>query len=241
MEYVIAIPSYNRPCGLKNKTLNLLERHEIPKNLIYIFVVEQEYEIYRSIIGDGYNLVVAELGITNQRNFISKYFDLGTYILSIDDDIEEVYFLEDEIRLTPVSNLKLVINFMINTMDSSGLNLAGLYPVRNSFFMRDTITTDLRFCIGGFFIICNKKLMLSTQAESKEDYHMSIKYFINDGGILRFNNLVFKSKKHAEGGLGRDRSALNAYAAAYLVNEYPDMCVYKKGSVTEVRLKKISN
>jgi len=241
MEYVIAIPSLSRPCGLKNKTLNLLERHEIPKSSVYIFVVEQEYEIYNSIIGDGYNLVVAELGITNQRNFISKYFDLGTYILSIDDDIEEVYFLEDEIRLTPISNLNLVINFMINTMWTSELNLAGLYPVRNAFFMRDTITTDLRFCIGGFFIIKNQKLMLSTQAESKEDYELTLKHFINDGAVLRFNNIVFKSKKHAEGGLGKDRSALNAYAASYLVNEYPDMCVYKKGSVTEVRLKRLSN
>ena len=238
MEYVIAIPSLSRPCGLKNKTLNFLDKHDIPKNLIYIFVVEQEYEIYNSIIGDGYNLVVSERGISNNRNFISKFFDLGSYVVSMDDDIEEVYFLEDEIRLCPVSNLKLVINFMINTMWTSELNLAGVYPVRNAYFMRDTITTDLRFSIGGFFIICNQKLMLSTQAESKEDYEQTIKYFINDGGVLRFNNIVFKSKKHSEGGLGKDRSALNAYAASYLVNEYPDMCVYKKGSVTEVRLKK---
>jgi len=241
MEYVIAIPSYNRPCGLKNKTLNFLERHEIPKNLIYIFVVEQEYEIYNSIIGDGYNLVVSERGISNNRNFISKFFDLGSYVVSMDDDIEEVFFLEDEIRLTPVSNLKLVINFMINTMDSSDLNLAGVYPVRNGYFMKDTISTDLKFCIGGFFIIKNQKLMLSTQAQSKEDYELTLKHFINDGAVLRFNNIVFKSKKHAEGGLGKERSALNAYAAAYLVNEYPDMCVYKKGSVTEVRLKRLSN
>ena len=126
-------------------------------------------------------------------------------------------------------------------MESSDLNLAGIYPVKNSLFMQDTITTDLRFCIGGFFIYRNKKLILNTQSESKEDYEMTIKYFINDGGVLRFNNIVFKSKKHAEGGLGKSRSVMNAYAAAYLVNEYPTMCVYKKNSVTEVRLKRLSN
>ncbi len=241
MEYVIAIPSLNRPCALKNKTLAFLEYHTIPKSSIYVFVVESEYEIYKSIIGNEYNIVIGEFGIANQRNIISMYFDMDTYILSMDDDISDMYFLEDEIALTPISNIQLVINFIINTMESSDLNLAGIYPVKNSLFMQDTITTDLRFCIGGFFVYRNKKLILNTQSESKEDYEMTIKYFINDGGVLRFNNIVFKSKKHAEGGLGKSRSVMNAYAAAYLVNEYPTMCVYKKNSVTEVRLKRLSN
>jgi len=239
MEYNVAIPSLSRPCALKKKTLRLLESYKIPKSSIYIFVVESEYEIYKSIIGDGYNLVVGVCGIANQRNFISNYFDMDSYILSIDDDIEELYFLEDETKLTSINNLKVVINFIINTMDSGNINLAGVYPIANAFYMRDAITLDLRFCIGGFFIINNKKLMVDTASEGKEDYALTIKYFINDGSVIRFSNICFKSKKHADGGLGKDRSCLNAYAASYLVNTYPKMCVYRKNSVTEVRLKRL--
>ena len=237
MEYVIAIPSLSRPCALKRKTLRLLESYKIPKHSIYVFVIDSEYEIYRSIIGDEYNLVSGVCGIANQRNCISNYFDMDSYICSMDDDIENIMFLDDT-KLTNVNSFKSIINFMINTMDSAEVNLAGVYPIANPFYMRDTVSTDLRFCIGGLFVYKNKRLMLNTSAESKEDIQNTIKYFIHDGSVLRFNNLTFKSKKHSAGGLGKDRSALNAYAAAYLTNTYSDLCVYKKDSVTEVRLKR---
>ena len=237
MEYVVAIPSLSRPCALKRKTLRLLESYKIPKHSIYVFVIDSEYEFYKSIIGTEYNLVVGVRGIANQRNYISNYFELDTYILSMDDDIENIMFLDDT-KLTNVNSLNSIINFVINTMDSGQINLAGLYPIANSFYMRDTVTTDLRFCIGGLFVYRNKRLMVDTASESKEDYALTIKYFIHDDAVLRFNNLTFKSKKHACGGLGKDRSAMNAYAAAYLTNKYPSVCVYKKDSVTEVRLKK---
>ena len=238
MEYVLAIPSLSRPCALKKKTLQLLDTYNIPKNSIYVFVVENEYEIYKTVIGEGYNLVCGVHGIAAQRNFISNYFEFDTYILSMDDDIENVMFLDDDIDLTSVNNLKLIINFMINTMDSAEVNLCGVYPIANAFYMRDNVTTDLRFCIGGLFLYRNKRLMVDTASESKEDYALTIKYFIHDDAVLRFNNLCFKSKKHACGGLGKDRDALNAYAASYLVNTYNSVCVYRKDSVTEVRLKR---
>ena len=238
MEYVLAIPSLSRPCALKKKTLQLLDTYNIPKNSIYVFVVENEYEIYKTVIGEGYNLVCGVHGIAAQRNFISNYFEFDTYILSMDDDIENVMFLDDDIDLTSVNNLKLIINFMINTMDSAEVNLCGVYPIANAFYMRDNVTTDLRFCIGGLFLYRNKRLMVDTASESKEDYALTIKYFIHDDAVLRFNNLCFKSKKHACGGLGKQRDMLNAYAASYLVNTYPSVCVYRKNSVTEVRLKR---
>ena len=237
MEYVVAIPSLSRPCALKRKTLRLLESYKIPKHSIYVFVIDSEYEIYKTVIGTEYNLVVGVCGIANQRNYISNYFAFDTYICSLDDDIENVMFL-DETKLTTVNSLKSIISFVINTMDSADVNICGVYPIANSFYMRDTVTTDLRFCIGGLFVYRNKRLMLSTSADSKEDYENSIKYFIHDDAVLRFNNLTFKSKKHACGGLGKDRDALNAYAAAYLTNKYPSICVYKKDSVTQVRLKR---
>ena len=123
-------------------------------------------------------------------------------------------------------------------MDSAEVNLCGVYPIANAFYMRDNVTTDLRFCIGGLFLYRNKRLMVDTASESKEDYALTIKYFIHDDAVLRFNNLTFKSKKHACGGLGKQRDTMNAYAASYLVNTYPSVCVYRKNSVTEVRLKR---
>ena len=156
MNYFVAIPSLSRPCALKRKTLRLLESYKIPKSSIYVFVIDSEYEIYKTVIGEGYNLVCGVRGIANQRNYISNYFAFDSYILSMDDDIENVMFLDDN-KLTNVNSLKSIISFVINTMDSAEVNLAGLYPIANPFYMKDTVTTDLRFCIGGFYIFKNKK------------------------------------------------------------------------------------
>ena len=47
--------------------------------------------------------------------------------------------------------------------------------------------------------------MVDRESESKEDIHNTINYYIHDGAVFRFSHLSFKSKKHAVGGLGRDR------------------------------------
>lgn len=240
MDYVIAIPTLSRPCALKKKTLHLLETQMIPKDKIYIFVVDEEYEMYASLLSEEYNIVIGQRGIANQRNFISNYFKIDQYIVSFDDDITDLMFLEDGKELKSIYNLKNVIDFMINVMDSGCINLAGVYPVSNAFFMKDTITTDLRFIIGGWFIYCNQKLMLDIRSESKEDYENTLLYFLNNGSVMRFNNLCFKSRKHSEGGLGRDRKARNVQAAKYLVETYDEMVSYKKDTLEEIRLKRIN-
>jgi len=239
MDYVIAIPTLSRPCALKNKTLHLLDDYMIPKDNIYIFVIDEEYDAYASVLSDDYHIIVGERGIANQRNFISNYFNINQYIVSFDDDLTDLMFLEDGKDLKSINNLQNVITMMINVMDSSGVFLAGVYPVSNGFFMKDTITTDLRFIIGGWFIYYNQKLMLDIRSESKEDYENTILYFLNNKSVLRFNNICFKSKKHSEGGLGRDRSLRNVRSAYYLVETYPKIVSYKKDTLEEIRLKRI--
>ena len=39
-------------------------------------------------------IVVGKKGITNQRIFISKYFPVGTNIVSLDDDVEKMQKLK---------------------------------------------------------------------------------------------------------------------------------------------------
>ena len=42
MNYIICIPSYKRPEILKEKTLKMLQSHNIDPNIIYIFVADIE-------------------------------------------------------------------------------------------------------------------------------------------------------------------------------------------------------
>ena len=61
------------------------------------------------------------------------------------------------------------------------------------------------------------------KSKKKEDYEQSIKYFIKDGGVVRFNDVTIKAKKHAPGGLGvtEGRLEANRVAADYLEKNYP--------------------
>ena len=74
-DYIIAIPTYNRPNIIINKTLKLLKEYNIPNDKIIIFVKDQEQmNLYKDIILN-YNLVLTGAsGIMETRNTIQSFF-----------------------------------------------------------------------------------------------------------------------------------------------------------------------
>ena len=95
--YVIAIPSYNRPDIIQNNTLDVLKRHNINPIHITIFVSDkQQYDIYKNAIPSTLynNIVIGALGLKNQRNFINTYYPEGTHIVEMDDDIKRIVQLD---------------------------------------------------------------------------------------------------------------------------------------------------
>ncbi len=243
MDYVVAVPSYNRVNEIVNKTLHTLLTGNINKNSIYIFVANKQQEaLYeRGVPKHMYNkIVVGKLGITNQRKFISRYFDEGQYIVSIDDDVEAILKMKNE-KVTKIRDIHQFFKDAYRLLIKENLFLWGIYPVNNPYFMKNKITTGLKFIIGvlhGYINRHLKQLEPSMKAESKEDYEISILYYRMDGGIIRFNNITTKTKFNAEGGLGTDRFEKNRSAAEYLKKKYPDIITifHRKNGMTEVRL-----
>ena len=91
--YVIAIPSYNRPDTIQVKTLAVLNRHHIDPKRITIFVAnQQQYKLYKSTLPTFLynNIVIGLLGLKNQRNFINSYYPEGMHIVEMDDDITKI-------------------------------------------------------------------------------------------------------------------------------------------------------
>jgi len=246
VNYVVAIPSYNRENVLANKTLKTLIDGNVNKNKIYIFVANKEqYNLYESVIPKNmYNsLIIGKKGIANQRNYIANYFPENQYVISMDDDVEEFDILKKD-KLVKLTNVN---DFFINAyklLKKNNLFIWGIYPVRNAFFMYPEITTDLRFIIGvsfGFITRHNKNLKLSIKSETKEDYEQTILYFKMDGGVMRFNNITVKTKFNSEGGLTSDRYDRNKTAAEYLYKTYPNIITIfqRKNKTYEVKLKKL--
>lgn len=225
--YRIAIPSYNRVDELGAKTLKLLEYHGFEKDLIDIFVANQEeYDKYKEKYKD-YNIVIGEKGIREIREFVLlNYYEENQAIVFIDDDIEEIFkkdpnqhnkFLQGKV------DLKKEIDLAFNECKERKLSLWGIYPLKNPFFMSDKITYDYKFIIGHFFGLVIKKDLckLSENIGGKDDYERSILHYMKEGGMVRINNLCAKTKYLAPGGIGpvRDQSE----NCELLMNKYPGL------------------
>lgn len=247
MSYVVAIPTYNRSDIIAKKTLQTLKDGHVNKNKIYIFVAnEDERKLYEEAVPKSlyHKIVVGVKGITMQRKFIVKYFPQNQYVISMDDDVEELQKLTSSSKLAKITNLDAFFKDAYKLMKKEKLYIWGIYPVQNAFFMKPKITTDLRFIIGvtyGFINRHDKSLEPSSKIETKEDYELSILYYKKDGGVIRYNGITPKTKFNAEGGVGKDRFERNKVSAAYLKATYPDIIstFHRENGMAEVKFKKM--
>ena len=248
---VIAIPTYQRYQSVRKKTLETLARTKINPCRIFLFVANEfEKELYKHELLEYkhlYNdIIVGVKGIRNQRIFISKYFKEGQYIISCDDDIEDFYIKKGEDKYV-MSDMNQFFDFSFKKLEENSAYLWGIYPVSNTFWMKENdMTKDLRYAIGVCHGYINRHLdclYSNPLSEGKEDYETSILFYKNDGIILRFNNISFKTKFNAIGGLGKFRFEMNKKNSEYLCNAYPDICTPKtrKNGMCEIRLKKDPN
>jgi hypothetical protein len=208
-DYVVAIPSYDRPEILKEKTLNTLISQGIKPEKIEIFVANTDEEKrYKSILDkkDYNKIIVGVKGLLEQRNFINKYYPIGKYIIEIDDDVEGIFKKKNSIK-TDRSMIKINLDTFINEaydiLKEKNLYIWGINPVFNTYFTYNKITTDLRYIVGAFFGLINrhdKDILLKLESD-KEDVERTILYYKKDGGVMRFNNILIKTNYYGEGGL----------------------------------------
>ena len=249
--YIICIPTYQRYISLDTKTLKLLNQHNIDPDKIFIFVAnEHEKELYEHKLSMSDNkygqIIVGEKGIRNQRKFISKYFDPGQYIISMDDDVECLYIKKGDNKEI-ITDINVFFEYAHEQLIKYNSFLWGVYPTPNAYWMKeDYITTDLRYAIGvchGYINRHDEELYPNILSEGKEDIETSILFYLKDKIIIRFNNISFKTKFNAVGGLGRFRFDMNKKAQEYLVNKYPNICSkkFRSNGMAEVVVKRNPN
>ena len=258
--YVVAIPSYKRPETLRDKSLKVLQKYKISPSKIYIFVADNEQKkIYEDTLPKNsfHKLIVGEPGIKNIRNFMPKYFPQGQYIFYMDDDIYKVYDTystnntldKTTFKHKELKSIKDLINQGFKLCEKSKITNWGVYPVQNPYFMKaksndikDYVTTKLCYIIGFMTGVINDQESEIRTIDDKEDYERSIKYYLKDGGLLRFNNITCYTKCYKEpGGMQVERTKKRIHdSAVYLTKVYPNLCTLntsKKSGFTEIRLR----
>lgn len=252
MDWVIVIPSYNRVETLRQKTLAVLSQYKIPKSKIYVFVANKEQEtLYNELKDHVGHIVVGVKGLGEVRNFIFDYFPKGKKLVFMDDDVRSLIEFDASTKRheQPLRSLTTVINRGFAECNKANARLWGVYPVPNGFFMKDTVTTDLRFIIGSFWGCLNpgSELKLKYGSE-KEDYQRTLQFWEADGVVVRLNFVAPKTAYYKEpGGMQDDgmeaRVAKQKAAVVLMIKEWPQyikMNPRRKSGYPEILLMKPS-
>jgi len=240
--YEIAIPSYNRADIIRERTIKLLLKYSINPKRIRIFLETEAFkEEYVKSIGNDYNYTITgQKGILATRNFLRTYYheevdDCYKGVLFMDDDIESFSELIDN-KIVPVKDFDTTLNYMFNTTKKLGFRLFAPSAYNNHFFMKDKVSTSLKYCIGAFqgLIIDKEKPYIHTCLSHFEDFLFTIEHFIEDGGVVRFEKYSIKTKYfELQGGIcgsmgGMANRQLDMTEnAKYMVENYPGMCSIK--------------
>ncbi len=252
------IPTYKRSETISKKTLKVLKNGGVPKDDIWLFIVKEEVDAYRkNVSNDLYgHLVVGELGIVNQRNFITHFFEEGDCLVEVDDDLETFERLPVETDPSGIMVKPFCVNGLISVENipkfcenafevcrKEKCGLWGIHPCHNAYFLKEKTTTYLLFLSGIFTGRFNRKSIILS-IEEKDDFERTCKFYLDDDKVVRFWNVCCKTKYYnPKGGKGEeklDRKAESLVAAKKLVELFPHLCklyLKKKSGYAEVRLK----
>ena len=249
-DYQIVIPSYKRHDTVMKKTLAVLESYNVDPARIKVFVnaeEEGEYENYtRTLATTDYTkdieVVKGVPTIGKQRNFIEKWYPEGTYVMSFDDDIEEIQVKDGEQNLLRVEDFENdVVKRGFQACEDNNAKTFGIYAASNAYFMKHRTYTKLCYIIASMYgFIADPDPSLDREVHHAEDYQYSMLQYIKHGVVVRLDDITVKSNYYKEqGGLQEFRNEKMIYdAVKFLADKYPDLCsMYIRKSTGHAELK----
>eukprot|EP00928_Gymnodinium_smaydae_P078676 TRINITY_DN62783_c0_g1_i1.p1 TRINITY_DN62783_c0_g1~~TRINITY_DN62783_c0_g1_i1.p1 ORF type:complete len:776 (+),score=149.25 TRINITY_DN62783_c0_g1_i1:90-2330(+) len=218
VEYRVVIPTYQRwqpVCEMTGKkrfkncekpfilvhTLAFLAAQRIPVDRVTLFVADQtESDHYRRALkGSAWadvEIVISVLGNKNNRNFIFQYYPAGTYIVSVDDDVERISWkIVDGItchtlRSLPSGGFEKLIFHAYHRMKEKKAFLWGVSTSQNPRHMQTYGISERNGLVNGYLngFICRPTCteLLRQFADATEDSEFSVRHYAKDGIILRY-------------------------------------------------------
>jgi hypothetical protein len=249
MKFRIAIPTIARAETIKKKTINYLAQTDIDFSEVDLFLSDgNELNAYKESLKEyPINFIVTDKKHVNtQRNFIVDYYEEGQLVLGIDDDIQSIQMRISEKKTMPLLNLTEFVDHAFEISQQHKFDMWGVNAVLNPYFMRNNISFNLKYIVACFYGWRNtyqEKAYVSTNPEyGKEDYERSIRYYMADRGLTRFNYVAPKTKYYSEdGGIQTYRTVeYEQKAVDWLLKTFPMYCTinkHKKSKWPEVVLK----
>lgn len=261
-DWSIAIPSYDRTTFLKERTLAFLGRQQVPAERIFLFVAnEEEAAIYEKALKGNKkypswkrvtkfgakrtsgtcNLVIGIKGIGPQRAFITDWFPEGHHVVSMDDDVKDMFVLCSSSPSFALNTGKermtsLVAGEFEKVILDAGVRMlqtgAYIWSVSRSQIVHhlqcEGISTKFNVCVGYCFGVINRpalKGLNTIYGATGDDVERSMRFMKHDGLTLHYRMLAADTKyREGEGGINSevtDRPKKELDACIALSKEWP--------------------
>lgn len=242
MSYKIAIASHDRYNTIQSKTLALLQKHNIPKDIIYIFVSPYSWDEYQPLSALGYNLIKGGDTVLKQRNSIIQHFYRKTKIVEMDDDIDDILTTMKGLTNKSVADLDALYTECFEMIEPKGL--WGFNANTNNFFADGKDKYGLYSIINSCCGYINDKTIELTLKE-KADFERTIIHYEKGNKVLKRCGYGIKTKYWTtKGGIqslydNEERIKVQNECGNKIMDKYGKYCYKKirKNGMIDIRFK----
>jgi hypothetical protein len=193
--YHFVIPSKGRSSNVSTISELGIDNHDVT---IVVNTKKEAEEYTRHYMCE---ILVSNVeGITLNRNWILDHFGLGKRIITLCDDVKGLF------RLNGKNVYKLdsrcfyrMCNSGFEDCEKYGTKLWGVYPIKNHFFMSESLSPN-NFIIGTFSGIIISDIRMDNQMILKEDYDFTIKHILKYKKVLRYNYYAVEASHYKNKG-----------------------------------------
>jgi hypothetical protein len=239
MDYQIAIPSSNRSDLIQEMTLAFLQQTNVDTARVDIHVRSEQYDEYLDALDPKIygNLISfdAPIGVMHARNHIAQFYEKGTQLLCMDDDIETIKERFNSPQnasgaaLRPFHDVEAIIREGFIQTELMGCRLWGIHYANRALFMPVDIRVGLTIIAGGFFgYVVQHTPEEFVTIDNYEDVERSLQFYTRDKGLIRLDKYTTVTQSNTlKGGMQDYRTGeTRKLAARYLADKYPNLCRY---------------
>lgn len=250
---IYAVPSFRRCDLFKQTTYEVLVGSGVKPEQVYVFVSDEADRLaYQWVTKVGSHLIYERplTNIVEKFNFIHNYFDIGSEVVFVEDDIESLVIKTGKNSVETFNDLPRLAEQMFSKCHEHKAKLWGISSNANPFYMKLSTYHGFKFVVANLFgFISTRDPFLEVSQLCKSDYERTLLYFVKHGVVCRYDGVAAKTKNYKNAGGLQDikdqRADLETQACKYLVDRFPHLVEHnvKKSGISmydEIKLKRVT-
>jgi len=189
--YELAIIARHSVDVFQKNTLSLLQQYHIPASKITLFLDPSRKDEYKTQLVHG---SIGKIVVVSKKwhvyNFISKFYEVGTPLIYMQDNIQELVMKnEEDGTLQTLNSLLYLLKRGFAFCGQHGARLWGVYPYANASFLKKEVTTTLKYIHPLLWGTINPGVSLQYKTNLCTDYERCLQYYKVDHKIIRLNDI----------------------------------------------------